>query len=298
MLGFRHSLLTQTNTTNPVRPLRLCRRGSCCCSSSLPHADVAPPDSVPLLPALGQCEGGAVEGGGVWLYPGKPETVDVGKVVAGSSRPLTLNKGLSPEVCQTAARWRQRLATPLITCACMLQSQEMTSFSSDMLHQQKQYTTLRGDKYSDGGTEAVVLSQWYCGCGTWEVLLWQPGFMYSLLGVLGIEMCLWTVGYELFVDVLWECGDNAPPSPSSSSTVVIVLLGLQYPPWGRSIRSTGSSSLGGSLAGGRSGCAVRWVRRGLHTPHSGWCDLRWRLHPLEYWGQLPSLTANRICHYD
>lgn len=140
VLGFRHSPHSDKQTSHPVQPLGLCGRGRCCSSSSLPHADVAPPNSVPLLPALGQCEGRAVKGGGVWLYPGKPETVDVGKVVAGSSRPLTLNKGLSPEVCQTAAWWCQRLTTPLITCTCMLQSQEMTWISSDMLHQQ--YTTL------------------------------------------------------------------------------------------------------------------------------------------------------------
>lgn len=66
----------------------------------LPHADVAPPDVPPLLPALGQCGGGIVVG--ACFHSGQPETVDVGEVVAGSSRPLTLHEGLGPEVCQTA----------------------------------------------------------------------------------------------------------------------------------------------------------------------------------------------------
>lgn len=71
-------------------------------SPSLPHANVAPPDVLPLLPTLGQRGGGAVGGGGGCLHSGQPETVDVGEVVAGSSRPLTLHEGLGPEVCQTA----------------------------------------------------------------------------------------------------------------------------------------------------------------------------------------------------
>lgn len=65
------------------------------CSSSLLHADVAPPDVLPLLLAPGQRGGGVVGGG-------QPEAVDVGEVVAGSSGPLTLHEGLGPEVCQTA----------------------------------------------------------------------------------------------------------------------------------------------------------------------------------------------------
>lgn len=64
------------------------------CSSSLLHADVAPPD-VLLLLVPGQ------RGGGV-VGSGQPEAVDVGEIVAGSSGPLTLHKGLGPEVCQTA----------------------------------------------------------------------------------------------------------------------------------------------------------------------------------------------------
>lgn len=72
-----------------------------CSSSSLPHADVAPPDVLLLLPALGQRGGGAVGAGR--LHSGQPETVDVGEVVAGSSRPLALHEGLGPEVFKTAA---------------------------------------------------------------------------------------------------------------------------------------------------------------------------------------------------
>lgn len=72
------------------------------CPSSLPHADVAPPDALPLLPALGQRGGGAVGVRGGRLHAGQPEAVDVGEVVAGSSGPLTLHEGLGPEVRQTA----------------------------------------------------------------------------------------------------------------------------------------------------------------------------------------------------
>lgn len=81
-----------------VLPLSFCRRKKRSSSSSLPHAHVAPPDVVPLLPAFGE------RGGGAGLYPRQPEAVDVSEVVAGTSRPLTLNEGLRPEVCQTAAR--------------------------------------------------------------------------------------------------------------------------------------------------------------------------------------------------
>lgn len=78
-----------------------------CVSSSLPHADAAPPDALPLPPALGQRGGGGavmVRGGGGGLHSGQPEAVDVREVVAGPSGPLTLHEGLSPEVWQTAAR--------------------------------------------------------------------------------------------------------------------------------------------------------------------------------------------------
>lgn len=72
-------------------------------SSSLSHAHVALADAVPLLPSFSQSEGRAVAGGHLRLHPGQPEAVDVGEVVAGSSWPLTLHKGLRSEVCQTAA---------------------------------------------------------------------------------------------------------------------------------------------------------------------------------------------------
>lgn len=78
---------------------RLCRKWR---SFSLPHADLASGDVIPLLPVLRQSGGGAVGGGGGHLHPGQPETVDVGEVVAGSSRPLTLHEGLGPKVHQTA----------------------------------------------------------------------------------------------------------------------------------------------------------------------------------------------------
>lgn len=71
------------------------RRRRTWCSSSLPHADIAPPNVLPLLPAPSQ-RGGEVVGGG------QPEAIDVGEVVAGSSGPLTLHEGLGPIVCQTA----------------------------------------------------------------------------------------------------------------------------------------------------------------------------------------------------
>lgn len=73
-------------------------------SSSLSHAHVALADVGPLLPGFRQREGRAVFGGGLRLHPGQPEAVDVGEVVAGSSWPLTLHKGLRSEVCQTAPR--------------------------------------------------------------------------------------------------------------------------------------------------------------------------------------------------
>lgn len=72
-------------------------------SSLLPHAHVAPANVVSLLPRLCQRGGGAVGGDSVLVHPGQPEAVDVGKVVAGPSRPLALDKRLSPEVAQTAA---------------------------------------------------------------------------------------------------------------------------------------------------------------------------------------------------
>lgn len=75
--------------------------------SSLPyfhhHADIAPPNVLPLLRAVRHCGGGAVRGRGAFPDTSQPEAVDVGKVVAGSSWPLTLHKGLGPEVRQTAA---------------------------------------------------------------------------------------------------------------------------------------------------------------------------------------------------
>lgn len=85
---------------HPLRPQGVRRR---CFSSSLPHAHVAPPDVVSLLPGLRQRGGGAVGGRVVRVHPRQPEAVDVGEVVAGSSWSLTLDKGLSPEVRQTAA---------------------------------------------------------------------------------------------------------------------------------------------------------------------------------------------------
>lgn len=72
-------------------------------SSSFSHAHVALANVVPLLPGLSQRGGRAVAGGGLRLHPGQPEAVDVGEVVAGSSWPLTLHKGLRSKVCQTAA---------------------------------------------------------------------------------------------------------------------------------------------------------------------------------------------------
>lgn len=57
------------------------------------------------------------------VHPGQPEAVDVGEVVAGPSRPLAFDERLSPEVAQTAARRRQRLAAALVAGACVLQKQ-------------------------------------------------------------------------------------------------------------------------------------------------------------------------------
>lgn len=85
----------------PVRPLGLCRSRRRC--SSLPHADVTPPDVLPLLLALCQRAGRRVGGRGRAVHSGQPEAVDVGKVVAGSSRPLALHEGLGPEVYQAAS---------------------------------------------------------------------------------------------------------------------------------------------------------------------------------------------------
>lgn len=96
-------------------------------SWSFSHAHVALADVVPLLPGFSQREGRAVAAAHLRLHPGQPEAVDVGEVVAGSSWPLTLHKGLRSKVCQTAAWWCQRLAAALVTCTCVLQSQEMTS---------------------------------------------------------------------------------------------------------------------------------------------------------------------------
>lgn len=72
-------------------------------SSSLSHAHVALPDVVPLLPGFSQGEGGAVAIGYEGLHPSQPEAVDVGEVVTGAPRTLTLHKGLRSKVCQTAA---------------------------------------------------------------------------------------------------------------------------------------------------------------------------------------------------
>lgn len=117
---FTMTVSPQRDKQTTVHPLRLCRRRRWGVSS-LPHADVALPDVLPLLPALGQRAGGAVRGGGGRLHSGQPETVDVGEVVAGSSGPLTLHEGQGPEVCQAATWWCQRLAATLVTCTCMLQ---------------------------------------------------------------------------------------------------------------------------------------------------------------------------------
>lgn len=94
---------------------------------SFPHAHVAPANVVPLLPGLRQRGGGAVDGGLLGLHPGQPEAVDVGEVVAGPSRALTLHKGLRSEGRQTAAGGGQRLAAALVTCTCVLQSQETSA---------------------------------------------------------------------------------------------------------------------------------------------------------------------------
>lgn len=50
----------------------------------------------------------------------QPKTVEVGKVVTGSTRTLALNKGLSPEILKAATGRRQRLPTTLIACPCVL----------------------------------------------------------------------------------------------------------------------------------------------------------------------------------
>lgn len=68
-------------------------------SVSLSHAHVALPNVVPLLPGVGQSEGSTVVVGYMELHPGQPEAVDVGKVVASASWPLTLHKGLRSKVC-------------------------------------------------------------------------------------------------------------------------------------------------------------------------------------------------------
>lgn len=81
-------------------------------------------------------------------------------------------------------------------------------------------------------------------------------------------------------------------------TTFTVLPLLQDPPWGRSILSTDSATWGGMAGPGGSGCAVRQVPRGLHTPHSGWCDLGWRLRLRVSWERPPLSTANRIYRYD
>lgn len=68
-------------------------------SRSLSHAHVALPNVVPLLPGFSQSGGRAVGVSYMELHPGQPEAVDVGKVVARASWPLTLHKGLRSEGC-------------------------------------------------------------------------------------------------------------------------------------------------------------------------------------------------------
>lgn len=78
------------------------RMGGRCCrlsTFSLSHAHVALSDVVPLPPGFSQSEGRAVGIGSMELHPGQPKAVDVGKVVAGASWPLTLHKGLCSKVC-------------------------------------------------------------------------------------------------------------------------------------------------------------------------------------------------------
>lgn len=96
-------------------------------SCSQPHADFALCNAPPLLLIIGQHR--RVGQGG------QPETVHVGKEVAGSTRPLTLHERLGLVCFQTATWWCQRLAATFITCTCMLlDTREITSSSAQSSH--------------------------------------------------------------------------------------------------------------------------------------------------------------------
>lgn len=56
------------------------------------------------------------------IHSSQPKTVEVGKVVAGTSHALALDEGMSSKILQAAARRGQRLATASITCPCVLKT--------------------------------------------------------------------------------------------------------------------------------------------------------------------------------
>lgn len=76
-----------------------------------------------LAALLVGCLDGARSGGDKLLCltnSSQPETVEVGKVVTGTTCTLALYEGVSPEILKAATGRRQRLSTALITCPCVL----------------------------------------------------------------------------------------------------------------------------------------------------------------------------------
>lgn len=64
-------------------------------------------------------------------HSSQPKTVEVGKVVTGTSGTLALYKGLSSEILKAATRRCQRLTTTFITCPSVLNTkrqQEQSHF--------------------------------------------------------------------------------------------------------------------------------------------------------------------------
>lgn len=67
---------------------------------------------------------GCFDGGGLllWTHSSQPITVEVGKVVTGSSCTLALYDRMSSEILEAAARRGQRLATTSVAGPCVLRT--------------------------------------------------------------------------------------------------------------------------------------------------------------------------------